>query len=167
KQNLSYFYPSVNGSFILSEALHLTGDRINFIKLRGGWSKVGKATEAYQLINTYRFVTPFGDNPQLLPNTTDFNPNLKPEETTSTEAGIELGLFNDQVHLDASFYNTNSYNQILAVNISPSSGYTHKLINGGKINNRGFELTLGLTPVQRRSLRWDLTFNASTNHSEV
>lgn len=166
-ENQSYFYPSVNGSFILSQALHLTSDQVNFIKLRGGWSKVGKATSAYQLINTYRFSTPFGDHPQLHANSTDFNPDLKPEETTSTEVGFELGLFKNRVNLDVSLYNMNSYNQILAVDVSPATGYQQKLINGGKINNKGLEVMLGLTPIQTETFRWDMMINYSTNHSEV
>lgn len=165
--NLSYFYPSVNGSFILSEALHLTGQRINFIKLRGGWSKVGKATTAYQLINTYNFTTPFGTNPQLNAGSTDLNANLKPEETTSAEAGFEVGLLKNRVRLDVSLYNMNSYNQILAVDVSPSTGYQQKLINGGEINNKGLEVELDFTPVQTDALRWDVMINYSTNKSKV
>lgn len=167
-QHQSYFYPSVNGSFILSQALHLTSDKVTFIKLRGGWSQVGEATTPYQLINTYNFSTTlFGSYPQLSAGSTDLNPNLKPEETTSTEAGVDAGFFNDRVHLDVSFYNMNSFNQILAVDVSPSTGYNQKLINGGKINNKGIEVELDLVPVQTNSFRWNMMINYSTNRSRV
>lgn len=165
--NQSYFYPSINGSFILSEALHLEGEQIDFIKLRGGWSKVGKATSAYQLINAYNFTTPFGTNPQLYAGATDLNPNLKPEETTSVEAGFELGLLKRRIHLDVSLYNMNSYNQILAVDVSPSTGFQQKLINGGKINNKGLEIELDLVPVETNAFRWAATINYSVNKSKV
>lgn len=167
KEHQSYFYPSFNGSFILSEAFNLTNNQINLIKLRGGWSKVGKATSAYQLINTYAFTTPFGENPQLHANSTNFNADLRPEETTSVEAGFELGFFKNRIHFDASFYDMNSYNQILAVEISPSTGYQKKLINGGKINNKGFEATLGLAPIREKDFSWDLILNYSTNRSKL
>ncbi|TAN11933.1 MAG: SusC/RagA family TonB-linked outer membrane protein [Chitinophagaceae bacterium] len=166
-QHMSYFYPSVNGSLILSQALHITSDQITFIKLRGGWSQVGAATSAYQLINNYNFTTPFGSYPQLLAGSTDLNPDLKPEETTSTEAGLDAGFFNGRINVDVSLYNMNSFNQILAVDVSPSTGYKQKLINGGKINNKGIEVELDLIPVRTNEFTWNTMINYSTNHSRV
>jgi TonB-linked SusC/RagA family outer membrane protein len=167
KANLSYFYPSVNGSLVLSEAFDIKSDVLSYLKLRGGWSKVGAATTAYQLINTYAFTAPFNSNPQQSANNVDLNPNLKPETTTSAEAGFEIGFFNDRVRLDASVYNTNSINQILKVDVSPSTGYNQKLINGGKINNKGLEVQLGLTPVKVKDFSWDVNVNYSRNKSKV
>ncbi|MXV51670.1 SusC/RagA family TonB-linked outer membrane protein [Pedobacter sp. HMF7647] len=165
--NLSYFYPSVNGSLILSEAFNLKGDVLSYFKLRGGWSKVGKATTPYQLINTYTFGTLFGSNPQQSAASVNLNANLKPETTTSGEAGFELGFLKDRVRLDVSAYNTNSVNQILSVDVSPSTGYSQQLINGGRINNRGLEIQLGGTPIKKSDFLWDVTINYSLNRSKV
>ncbi|WP_183559773.1 SusC/RagA family TonB-linked outer membrane protein [Mucilaginibacter sp. SP1R1] len=167
RASLSYFYPSVNGSLILSQALDIKSDVLSYLKLRGGWSKVGKDTDPYRLLNTYDFTAPFGTNPQQSANSTDLNPNLKPETTTSAEAGFEIGFFNDRIRLDASVYNTNSVNQIINVNVSQSTGYTQKLINGGTINNKGLEVQLGLTPVKVKDFTWDINVNYSRNHSKV
>ncbi|RYE33359.1 MAG: SusC/RagA family TonB-linked outer membrane protein, partial [Sphingobacteriaceae bacterium] len=165
--NLSYFYPSVNGSLVLSDALDFKSDVISYVKLRGGWSKVGKATTFYQLANTYNFTAPFNSNPQQSANSVQLNPNLKPETTTSGEAGFELGFFQDRIHLDASVYNTNSINQILNVDVSPTTGYSQKLINGGKVNNKGLEVQLGITPIKSKNFTWDITTNYSMNRSKV
>ena len=165
--NLSYFYPSVNGSLILTEALDWKSDALSYLKLRGGWSKVGKATTPYQLLNTYDFTAPFGTNPQQTAANIDLNPNLKPETTTSGEAGLEAGFLRDRIRLDLSVYNTNSVDQILAVDVSPSTGYSKKLINGGKINNKGIEVQLTATPVKTSDFNWDVTFNYSRNKSKV
>ncbi len=165
--HLSYFYPSVNASLVLSEMLDLSGGTLSYAKLRGGWSKVGKATTPYQLLNTYTFTAPFGSSPQQSASLTDLNTNLKPETTTSTEAGLELGLFHDRIRLDLSVYNTSSINQILSVNVSPSTGYTNKLINGGNINNKGLEVQLNLVPVKSKNFSWDVGFNYSLNRSKV
>jgi len=167
KANLSYFYPSVNGSLILSQALDIKSDVLSFLKVRGGWSKVGNDTQPYKLLNTYDFTAPFGTNPQQSANSTDLNPNLKPETTTSAEAGFEINFFDDRIRLDASVYNTNSINQILSVNVSQTTGYTQKLINGGTINNKGLEVVLGLTPVKLKDFKWDINVNYSRNHSKV
>lgn len=165
--NLSYFYPSVNGSLVLSEALDIKSDILTYAKLRGGWSKVGKATDPYQLNNAYISSTLFGSNPQQSSPTIDLNDKLKPETTTSAEAGFELGFFHDRLHLDVSAYNTNSTNQILTVDVSPTTGFSQKVINGGRINNKGLEVQLGITPIKSKGFTWDITTNYSLNRSKV
>jgi TonB-linked SusC/RagA family outer membrane protein len=173
--NRSYFYPSVNGSLVLSEALDWKSDTFSYLKLRGGWSKVGKATVPYQLINTYDFAPPFVlytpgrqiPNPQQTLSPVDLNPNLKPETTTSTEAGIEAGFLKDRLRLDVSVYNTNSKDQILPVLVSSGTGFANKLINGGNINNKGIEVQLSATPIKSKEFTWDVTVNYSRNKSKV
>lgn len=166
-QNRSYFYPSVNASLILTEAFDIKSDVLNFAKLRGGWSQVGKDASPYQLINNYSFTAPFDSNPQQNLSDTDLNPNLKPETTKSTEAGFEVGLFKNRVRLDFSVYNTNSINQILSLDVSPTTGFLKKLVNGGTINNKGLEAQLGVTPIKTKDFTWDITVNYSKNRSKV
>jgi TonB-linked SusC/RagA family outer membrane protein len=166
-ENRSYFYPSVNGSFILTEAFDIKSDVLTYAKLRGGWSKVGKDASPYQLVNTNGFLAPFDGNPQQYANPIDLNPDLKPETTKSTEAGFELGFFKNRIRFDASVYNTNSVNQILSLDVSTATGYSQKLVNGGTINNKGIELQLGLTPIKTKDFTWDINTNFSSNKSRV
>jgi len=166
-QNRSYFYPSVNASLILTEAFDIKSDVLNFAKLRGGWSQVGKDALPYYLFNTFGFTAPFDGNPQQNLNEIDLNPNLKPETTKSTEAGFELGLFKNRVRFDFSLYNTNSINQILSLDVSPTTGFNKKLVNGGTINNKGIEAQLGLTPIKTKDFTWDINVNYSMNRSKV
>lgn len=165
-QNRSYFYPSFNGSLVLTEAFDIKSAVLDYAKVRGGWSKVGKDTSPYRLLNTYTFSAPFGASPQLSPSGTDFDPNLKSETTTSSELGAEAVLFNKRLRFDVSVYNTNSYNQILNVDVSPSTGFRSKNINAGKINNKGIEVQLGITPVKKQ-FTWDIDINYAANRSKV
>ena len=165
-ENRSYFYPSFNGSFVLTEAFGIKSDVLDFAKLRGGWSKVGKDADPYRLINTFAFGAPFGANPQLTPSSTDLNPNLRPETTTSTEIGAEATFFNRRARFDLSLYRTNSYDQILSVDVSPSTGVRSQLLNAGKINNKGIEIQLGVTPV-KGSFTWDIDLNYALNRSKL
>lgn len=165
-QNRSYFYPSFNGSFVATEAFDIKSEALNYLKIRGGWSKVGKDADPYRLINTYAFGAPFKNNPQLTMGAIDLKPDLKPETTTSTELGVEAVFFNKRLRLDLSAYNTNSYNQILAADVSQSTGFTSKLLNAGKINNKGIEAQLGITPV-KKAFTWDIDFNFAANRSRV
>lgn len=165
-ENRSYFYPSFNGSFVLTEAFDLKSAVLDYAKIRGGWSKVGKDADPYRLINNFSFGAPFGANPQLTPSSTDLNPNLRPETTTSTEVGAEATFFNKRARFDLSLYQTNSYDQILSVDVSASTGVRSKLLNAGKINNKGIEIQLGVTPVKGR-FTWDIDLNYAANRSKL
>ncbi|WP_432711800.1 SusC/RagA family TonB-linked outer membrane protein [Pedobacter sp.] len=165
--NRSYFYPSANASFIITEAFGIQSDVLNYAKLRGGWSKVGKDATPYQLINTYDFTAPFDGNPQQNLNATDLNPNLKPETTKATELGLELGFFDNRIRLDFGLYNSNSINQILSLDVSPATGFSRKLVNGGTINNKGIETMLSVTPIKKTDFSWDISLNYSLNRSKV
>ncbi len=165
--HLSYFYPSINGSLILTQALGIESDILSYAKLRGGWSKVGKAADPYQLINTFLFDAPFGSSPQQSISSVDLNPDLKPESTTSTEVGAEAAFFHNTISLDVNFYNTNSVDQILTVDVRAATGYRKKLINGGKIDNRGVEIQLGAKILQVKDFQWDALVNYAKNRSEV
>lgn len=167
-QNQSYFYPSVSGSVVLTDAFDIKSDVLSYAKIRGGWSKVGNDASPYQLLNTYPFITPpFGSNPQLTTSSLKLNPNLKSETTTSSEVGVEAGFFNNRIRVDASYYSSSSYNQILKVDVSPTTGYQQQLINAGRLNNHGVEVQLGLTPVKTRDFTWDINLNYARNRSKL
>jgi len=166
--NLSYFYPSVTASLVLSDAFDIRSDVLSYAKIRGGWSKVGAEAGAYQLKNTYPFITPtFGSYPQLTAGTLFLDPNLKPEMTTASEIGAEAGFLNNRVRLDLSLYQSSSYNQILNVFVSNTTGYSQKLVNGGRLNNKGLEVQLGVTPVKLTHFTWDINANYAMNRSKL
>ncbi|MFT3995197.1 MAG: SusC/RagA family TonB-linked outer membrane protein [Dysgonomonas sp.] len=167
RSNRSYFYPSVNASLVLTDALNIKSNTLDFLKLRGGWSEVGNDAEPYQLETVYNFQSPYEGNPILTSSKKKLNPELKPETTRSTEFGTELSLFKSRVHLDVAYYNTNSIDQILEIKTSAASGYTSRVMNAGKINNQGVEVQLGIVPVQTRDFKWDLGLNYSWNKSKV
>lgn len=165
--NRSYFYPSVNGSLVLTDALNIRSAVLDFLKVRGGWSEVGSDGDPYQLNTIYNFETAFDGNPIQTSSGVKNNPNLKPEITRSTELGAELGLFGNRVHIDLALYNTNSINQILTINTSAASGYTSQLLNAGKINNKGLELQLDVIPVKLKDFKWNVGANYSINRGKV
>ncbi|HEU4788657.1 MAG TPA: SusC/RagA family TonB-linked outer membrane protein [Flavobacterium sp.] len=165
--NRSYFYPSINGSLVLSEALNLKSNTLDFLKLRGGWSEVGNDADPYQLSTVYNFQTAFDGNPIQTSSQKKLNEDLKPETTRSTEVGVEASFWKNRLHFDAAYYNTNSFDQILEIKTTASSGYNSQLINAGKINNHGIEIQLDGSPVQTDNFKWNVGLNYSKNISEV
>ena len=167
RSDRSYFYPSVNASLLLTEIFDIKSSTLNYLKLRGGSSKVGHDTDPYNLATVYDFESAFEGNPIQTSSKIKNNPNLKPEETYSTEFGFESYLFNNKIHIDFAYYNTNSINQILKMQTSASSGYDYQIVNAGKINNNGFEVQLGGTPIQLKDFEWNVNLNYSQNRSKV
>lgn len=168
REQRSYIYPSVSGSFILSEALKIKSNTLSFLKLRAGWAEVGHdGDEPYQLNTTFVSETAFQGNPIQTSSKNKKNAALKPETTRSTELGTEFGLFNNKVRLDFAWYNTTSINQILEIKTSAASGYNSQLLNAGKINNKGIEIQLDVIPVETKDFKWSIGLNYSRNKSKV
>jgi len=165
--NRSYFYPSFNGSFVISDAFNLKSNTLDLLKIRGGWSEVGNDADPYQLSTVYNFQTAFDGNPIQTSSQKKLNENLKPETTRSTELGLEASFWKNRLHFDFAYYNTNSFDQILEIKTTAASGYTSQLINAGKINNRGIEIQLDGTPVQTENFKWNIAGNYSRNVSKV
>lgn len=169
-QNNSYFYPSISTSFVFTDAFPtLPGASfLTYGKLRGGWARVGADADPYQLYGVYVASTPFGSIPRYQAPDTIRNASLKPEETSAWEIGTELAFLDSRVGLDLTYYNKSTSDQILPVQISPTTGFTHQVLNAGTITNKGIEALVNLTPVRlANGFQWDVTFNYARNNSEV
>jgi len=176
KETNSFFYPSVSGSFVFSELLE-NKNVLSYGKVRANWAQVGSDTDPYQLITIFNrgeingnfgsTTFPFGNVAALMSGTTIGNEFLKPEITTSFEVGAELGFFNNRLYADLSYYNNESRNQILSIPIPGSTGYGFSLVNAGKIQNKGVEVTLRGTPVKTEDFTWELFGTYTKNNNEV
>ncbi|HEX6599946.1 MAG TPA: SusC/RagA family TonB-linked outer membrane protein [Gemmatimonadaceae bacterium] len=168
--NNSYFYPSVNTSIVLTDAIpSLRGiGNLTYAKIRGAWAQVGADASPYQLRTTYSGqANKFGSLPMYTLGNTLANANLVPEKTLSTEGGVELGFGDNRVTIDASIYDKATSNQIINLVISPTSGFTNRAINAGKIENKGFEALLSVVPVRTTNTEWTSSFNYSMNRGKV
>lgn len=166
--NNSYFYPSVTASVLLSEAFGWRSKTVNYLKIRGGWSQVGADANPYQLATVFTSETAFNGNPLQSSSTIGMNPNLKPEKTSSIEAGFEAAFWDNRLYLDFTYYKTDSRNQILKLATTAASGYTSQVRNAGHIRNRGYEIQLGAVPIQTsKGFRWNLDLNYGANSSKV
>ena len=166
--NNSYFYPSVTASVLLSEAFGWRSKAVNYLKIRGGWSQVGADANPYQLATVFTSETAFNGNPLQSSSTIGMNPNLKPEKTSSIEAGFEAAFWDNRLYLDFTYYKTDSRNQILKLATTAASGYTSQVRNAGHIRNRGYEIQLGAVPIQTsKGFRWNMDLNYGANSSKV
>jgi len=170
--NRSYFYPSVSASFIVSDMLKKIDITLpgwmQYVKLRGSYAEAGSDTEPYRLlnyINTLANMT--GGNMGTYLSTIKANANLKAGLKKSWEFGLEGKLFNGLLGFDVTYYTSSSYNQILQMKKSITSGFSGEYINGGQIDNSGWEIQLTATPIENKNLTWNWMVNFAKNSSEV
>tara|TARA_R110002049_G_scaffold155414_1_gene320259 strand:- start:3248 stop:6838 length:3591 start_codon:yes stop_codon:yes gene_type:complete len=165
--NNSYFYPSISFSALLNNTFKMA-DWVTLAKLRVGAAQVGSDTGPYNLIDTFGFQQPWGDNYALVSGNSLKNNNLKPENVTTYEIGADMRFFNNRVGIDLTYYDTRSKNQIIGIPLAASTSYNSRIINAGEIQNKGFEMMLDFTPIHIKDVfKWDLTLNWSTNEGKV
>lgn len=167
--NNVYWYPSVSGSLLFSELLHVDKNILPYGKVRASWAKVGNDTSPYMLRPTYEMaLNSFGQYPMAsISGDVIPNKNLKPTMTNSIELGFELKFLKNRLGLDFTYYNQNSKDQILRMNTSYASGYRYQLINAGDIENRGIEVGLNTRPIEMKDFSWDLNVNFAKNSNKV
>lgn len=169
KGNNSFFYPSVNASFIFTELLNLTNSPLlSYGKIRASWAQVGNDAPIYSLQNYYTSIAG-GINGQTAFATqrTIGNMNLEPETTKSAEIGMDLRFFKNRIGLDLAYYQSQSIGQIVEVPVSYATGYDHMILNAGVLTNRGVEAMLSITPLASQSFSWDVMFNFTKNLNMV
>jgi TonB-linked SusC/RagA family outer membrane protein len=164
KSNRSFFYPSVSTSFILSEIFKLKSDRFNYWKLRASWAKVGIDGSPYQLDTYYDTSSITGS---VVARNIFNNPNLKPEKNANVEAGMDFSVLKNRLNFNFTLYQNMSENQIIPVSLPYESGYSQRIINAGKIRNRGMELSLNTTLFKTKSFSWMIGANWSANENRV
>lgn len=167
KDNNSYFYPSATLSVLINELAKMP-KAVNFLKVRGGYARVGNDTDPYNLRTVYSSNGFFGNEALISEESSLKNKNLKPEQISTIEGGLEFGLFNNRLRGDFSIYQATSKDQILNLQTTPFSGYSSEVINAGEIRNTGFEAVVSATPLQlSNGFKWDIDINFSTNRGKV
>lgn len=133
-------YPSIGLSALLSEMMKMP-EFISYLKLRMSFTEVGSPIS--QVGITPGTITYNMSGGKVDPISTYPYPDFRPERTRSWEAGLNTRLFGGRVSLDATIYQSNTYNQTFIQNMSDGSGYTGFYVQAGDIRNRGIELAIG------------------------
>ncbi|WP_268034318.1 SusC/RagA family TonB-linked outer membrane protein [Algoriphagus sp. PAP.12] len=164
-ENNAFVYPSFNTSLAISEMVELP-QFITFTKLRGSWGIVGNYPPLYAANIAYNQNTLDGTLYTVLPSSFG-NDGIKPEQKHEFEIGLDARFFNNKLGLDLSYYNAQIRDQILPLTIPATSGANTVLTNIGTLRNKGVELALNATIMQRGSFFWDATLNLARNINTV
>jgi len=188
--NNAYFYPSVSTSIELSKLI--TIPHVKSWKLRGSYANVGSALSQSMIGPTYQFLgfsvlgyggnyySPYdgptyqnsssynisliqGNSAANYTNTIS-NPDLKPSSSSAWEIGTDVGLFDNRLTFDATYFSSIDGPQIFSLPISGATGYSSALVNGIKVERKGIELSVSGSPIRNKNgLSWDISANYSTN----
>ncbi|MGD9928473.1 MAG: SusC/RagA family TonB-linked outer membrane protein [Mangrovibacterium sp.] len=178
--NNSYFYPGASLSWIASETLTLP-DVIKYAKLRASFADVGRPGPIYFgnlafNVNSYGGVAYATSSSSLPP--ADFETgiaqgklppeNLKPERKREFEVGFEINLFEqNRLGFDFAWFKSNTYDQIIALDVPKSSGVNSIITNAGNVQNTGLELQITGKPVITRNFQWNTTLNLAKYNTKV
>ncbi|PWJ60083.1 iron complex outermembrane receptor protein [Dyadobacter jejuensis] len=171
----SYDYPSVGLSWIATESFKDTPNWLSFGKVRASFGYTGGDTDAWSTNRTGIYnpsgnytlpdgsVLPsYGFRDRTLPNA-----NLKNRLAREIEFGTDIRFFKNRLGIDFTFYNKLTTNEILTVSVPSESGLTGRIINAGKIRNRGIEILLTANPIKTDKFNWNTTFNFSRNRNKI
>ncbi|MGA1225641.1 MAG: SusC/RagA family TonB-linked outer membrane protein [Tamlana sp.] len=166
----SYFYPAIGLSFVATDAFPgLAEGPLNNLKITASNSTVYNDFAAYATNETFSQSSgfPFGSINGFAITGRAIDANLAKEKINTTEIGLNLGLFNNRLTLDAAYFISTSTDLITSITPSVTSGSTGYLTNIGEIEGKGVELSLGGTVLKSEDFSWDVNVNYTQNESIV
>jgi TonB-linked SusC/RagA family outer membrane protein len=171
--NNSYFYPGVNASFVLSDAIDALSKSkfLSYAKLKAAWNKAGNVNVGtYALESNFGIAGgfPYGSIPGYTASGQINNPTIRPELVESYEFGGEFSFLDNRFSVDAAYYYQNNDDQVIGVQISQATGFTSAILNAARFYNKGLELDFRLTPLLKLGkFNWNVSANVTTNDSKV
>ena len=165
--NRSFWYPSINGSIIISELMKdARPNWLDYGKVRASYGVVGLAPEIYQAAIGYTHGAASGYIYDIQPSSVGNNA-IKPEKTYEWELGLEGKFFKNRLGFDLAYYHKTVKDQILQTTQAISSGANSILMNVGELESKGLELSLYGTPLETKDWRVDLRGNIAWNTNKV
>ncbi|MBI4540301.1 MAG: TonB-dependent receptor [Gemmatimonadetes bacterium] len=158
-------YPKVSFSYVLSEE-PFWNDAWGQLKLRAAYGQSGRAPGAFDAVRTWNPVG-WGGQPAFRPLNLG-NPELGPERTGEVELGFDASFLNGRLDTDLTYYYQKTSDALFNVRQAPSGGFLgSQLRNVGKLQNKGLEVSVTATLLDRTDWGVELGASVSTNRSKV
>ncbi|WP_298411637.1 SusC/RagA family TonB-linked outer membrane protein [Hydrotalea sp.] len=159
------YFPSVGARWVISNEKFLQNSKlISNLAVRASWGITGSqefpasASQESFGVNSYNNIG----------QSNVFNPNLKWQQTSQTDLGLDFGLFNGRIFGSFDYYNKNTTNILFQSNaIQPAPAATYWINLPGHIMNKGFELSLGAVVVDHKNFGWNVNFNMAYNKNKL
>lgn len=169
------YFPAVAAAWKMKDEFLKSSNAVSELKLRLGWGVTGQqdignlypylprysqstSTAQYQFGNTfYSFLRPAA-----------YDAHIKWETTTTTNAGLDFGFFNNRLSGSIDVYKKNTKDLLSVIPVAPGSNFDIALLtNVGNMENKGVEITINTSPVRNSNLNWDFGFNITYNQTKI
>jgi TonB-dependent SusC/RagA subfamily outer membrane receptor len=159
-------FPKFSASYVVLD--NGTGT-LNNLRVR---SALGWAGSQPSIVNAYSqyisfAATPFANRPGFANDITLGNPGLKNERAREWEVGAEAGVLNGRVGIEATYYDRLVSDLLFFRPLATSTGFSRQFAPIGSMSNKGFELALNTTNLDRENLMWSSTITYATNKNMV
>ncbi|TCD00294.1 SusC/RagA family TonB-linked outer membrane protein [Pedobacter frigidisoli] len=163
--NNSFFYPSISSSVVISQLTTLP-KWFSYLKARASWSRVSSATlndnaYTYSYLPSFNKGTIWNSVPSLTFGDALLNANLTPQTSDSWEVGLDTKFFKNRLSIEATYYQTRDFNNIVSIPTSITSGYNSQLANGNVFQRKGLEFVLSGTLIKSTDFNWNIALNVS------
>ncbi|MBM4171441.1 MAG: SusC/RagA family TonB-linked outer membrane protein [Ignavibacteria bacterium] len=182
KSQKRHWYPKVSAAWEFTKLDLFTeiSDVLNFAKLRLAYGEAGQEPGVYTTITAFGSSTSaFGDGwgASFTSSAYGFGgfytsggkgqDKIKPQRSKEFELGLDLGLLDEKIGIEFTYYNSKTTDAIFSLPLAPSTGYTSQVQNAGTINNKGYELSITAQPINITNFKWDLGLIYAKNKNEV
>lgn len=166
------YFPSIALAWRIKEEKFLQrADFLSDLKLRLSYGQVGnQGIDPYQTLGlASKYLYEFGEETATgyLPDEELTNPDLKWETSTTTNIGIDYGLWDNKISGTIELYNTETTDLLVKKSLSSTSGYRRQLVNLGRVQNKGIEFSINTTPIRKTDFVWNLGFNFAKNKNII
>jgi TonB-linked SusC/RagA family outer membrane protein len=159
-------YPAVSASYVVAE----DRDWLSQFRIRAALGESGLRPGVLDAIAYSNPVAARLDSTDRAAITAGNIPNdsLRAERTRETELGFDAGFFGDRATVEFTYYNKRSRDALILRPLPVSlGGPSTQFVNLGSVTNRGFELTVGASPLRRENVELGLTVTASNNRNRL
>lgn len=172
KNNKFGYFPSFAGAWKISQEEFMnTVGWLDELKLRGSWGRTGnQAINNYQSISTFSAgATTVLDQQEVTSLSPERigNPDLKWETTEQWNIGLDVGLFTDRISASVDFFRKKTFDMLLNLPISLSTGFSSIMTNAGEIDNHGIDISLNTVNVRKKDFSWETSLTLFTVKNKV
>ncbi len=140
----------------------------DLLKLRMAYGESGNLTGigAYDRFNSYTS-TSFLGSTALTSSSVLANENVKPERQAELEMGADMAFLKNRLTFSFNVYNKKVKNLLINRQIAPTQGFSSLLDNFGELENKGFELILGGSPIANKDFTWNISLLYNHNRNKA
>lgn len=165
------FFPKVSGTYIVSNEKFWTDGvarAVSSLKLRAAYGESGNLTAIgpYDRFTTFSPIV-YGGQAGYVPPSALGNFTVQPERQTEFEFGFDLGLLNDAISVEFSYFDKDVKSLILNRTLAPTTGYNNRFVNIGTMTNKGFEFLVRAVILNKNKLRWVSSLSYLNNKNVV